>query len=83
MTKKQRKVFKEAAEAYEVLSSPEKKARYDRYGHAGMGGASSGGGYSGHDMTMEDIFSSFGDIFWWFRRFWRWTSAREKSKQRK
>lgn len=53
--------FKEAAEAYEVLSSDEKKARYDRYGHAGMGGA--GNGYTGGGMTMEDIFASFGDIF--------------------
>jgi molecular chaperone DnaJ len=54
--------FKEAAEAYEVLSSDEKKAKYDRYGHSGMG-SSAGNGYSGHGMTMEDIFSSFGDIF--------------------
>lgn len=54
--------FKEAAEAYEVLSNDEKKARYDRYGHAGVGGAASGG-YGGAGMTMEDIFSSFGDIF--------------------
>lgn len=53
--------FKEAAEAYEVLSSDEKRAKYDRFGHAGMG--NSGGGYSGGGMTMEDIFSSFGDIF--------------------
>jgi molecular chaperone DnaJ len=53
--------FKEAAEAYEVLSNDEKKARYDRYGHAGMG--NSGGGFSGQGMTVEDIFSSFGDIF--------------------
>jgi len=52
--------FKEAAEAYEVLSNDEKKARYDRYGHAGMGGAS---GFSGGGMDMEDIFSHFGDIF--------------------
>jgi molecular chaperone DnaJ len=60
--KKAEENFKEAAEAYEVLSSEEKKARYDRYGHAGMG--NSGGGFSGgHNMTMEDIFSSFGDIF--------------------
>jgi molecular chaperone DnaJ len=53
--------FKEAAEAYEVLSNDEKKGRYDRYGHAGMG--NQGRGYGGHDMTVEDIFSSFGDIF--------------------
>jgi len=55
--------FKEAAEAYEVLSDPNKKARYDQYGHAGVGGASSGGGFSGGGMNMEDIFSQFGDIF--------------------
>jgi molecular chaperone DnaJ len=53
--------FKEAAEAYEVLSNDEKRSRYDRFGHAGLGGA--GNGYSGQNMTMEDIFSSFGDIF--------------------
>jgi molecular chaperone DnaJ len=53
--------FKEAAEAYEVLSNDEKKSRYDRFGHAGMGG--SGNGFGGAGMTMEDIFSSFGDIF--------------------
>ena len=52
--------FKEAAEAYEVLSDENKKARYDQFGHAGMGG-SAGGGYGG--MNMEDIFSQFGDIF--------------------
>lgn len=54
--------FKEAAEAYEVLSDEDKRARYDRYGHAGVGGAS-GGGFSGEGMTMDDIFSHFGDIF--------------------
>lgn len=59
--KKAEESFKEAAEAYEVLSNEEKKARYDRFGHAGMSGAS--GGFSGSGMTMEDIFSSFGDIF--------------------
>ena len=53
--------FKEAAEAYEVLSNDEKRSRYDRFGHAGMGGA--GNGFGGAGMTMEDIFSSFGDIF--------------------
>jgi molecular chaperone DnaJ len=59
--KKSEEKFKEAAEAYEILSNEEKKARYDRYGHAGVGSA--GNGYSGHGMTMDDIFSSFGDIF--------------------
>ncbi|MFN6176467.1 MAG: molecular chaperone DnaJ [Flavobacteriales bacterium] len=52
--------FKEAASAYEVLSDPEKKARYDQFGHAGPG---MGGGYQGGGMNMEDIFSQFGDIF--------------------
>lgn len=55
--------FKEAAEAYEVLSNDEKKARYDRFGHAGLSGAAGGGGGFGGGMTIEDIFSSFGDIF--------------------
>ncbi len=54
--------FKEAAEAYEVLSDDEKRARYDRFGHAGMGNQG-GGGFSGGGMTMDDIFSHFGDIF--------------------
>ena len=55
--------FKEAAEAYEVLSDANKKARYDQYGHAGMGGNSGFGGRFGGGMNMEDIFSQFGDIF--------------------
>lgn len=55
--------FKEAAEAYDVLSTPDKKQRYDQFGHAGMGGAASGGGFSGAGFSMEDIFSQFGDIF--------------------
>jgi len=55
--------FKEAAEAYDVLSSSEKKQRYDQFGHAGMGGAAGGGGGFGGGMNMDDIFSQFGDIF--------------------
>ncbi|HBR54183.1 MAG TPA: molecular chaperone DnaJ [Flavobacteriaceae bacterium] len=51
--------FKKAAEAYEVLSDPNKKARYDQYGHQ----AFEGGGFGGGGMNMEDIFSQFGDIF--------------------
>ena len=51
--------FKEAAEAYEVLSNTDKRAQYDRFGHSGM----RGGGFSGGGMSMEDIFSQFGDIF--------------------
>lgn len=53
--------FKEAAEAYEVLSDADKKARYDRYGHAGMN-QGGGGGFRG-GMSMDDIFSQFGDVF--------------------
>jgi molecular chaperone DnaJ len=58
--------FKAAAEAYEVLSDSNKRARYDQYGHAGMGGAAGGGGFGGGfggGMNMEDIFSQFGDVF--------------------
>ncbi len=55
--------FKEAAEAYEVLSDENKKARYDRFGHQGVGGASGGGGFGGGGMSMEDIFDNFGSIF--------------------
>jgi molecular chaperone DnaJ len=51
--------FKEAAEAYEVLSDSNKRARYDQFGHAGMNG---GGGFGG-GMNMDDIFSQFGDVF--------------------
>lgn len=53
--------FKEAAEAYEVLSNAEKRQKYDQYGHEGLRGGP--GGFSGGGMSMEDIFSQFGDIF--------------------
>lgn len=59
--------FKEAAEAYDVLSNEEKKRRYDQFGHAGVGGA--GGGFGGGGMSMDDIFSQFGDIFGSFTGF--------------
>jgi molecular chaperone DnaJ len=57
--------FKEAAEAYDVLSNADKKARYDRMGHAGVDGSmGGGGGYGGRGFSSaEDIFSAFGDIF--------------------
>ena len=52
--------FKEAAEAYEVLSDPQKRQRYDQFGFQGVGGAA---GYGGAGMNMEDIFAQFGDLF--------------------
>jgi len=56
--------FKEAASAYEVLSDGDKKAKYDRFGHAAFSpGAGGGGGFSGGGMDMNDIFSQFGDVF--------------------
>ncbi|MDB4089371.1 molecular chaperone DnaJ [Flavobacteriales bacterium] len=55
--------FKEAAEAYEILSNPEKKQRYDQFGHAGMDGQGGFGGGGHGGMNMDDIFSQFGDIF--------------------
>ncbi len=53
--------FKEAAEAYEVLSNADKRAKYDRFGHDGL--KNMGGGFSGGGMSMDDIFSQFGDVF--------------------
>jgi len=54
--------FKEAAEAYEVLSNDDKRKRYDQFGHAGLSGSQGAGG-AGYNMDMDDIFSHFGDIF--------------------
>ncbi len=76
--------FKEAAEAYEVLSDENKRARYDRFGHAGVGGAGAGG-FSG-GMTMEDIFQQFGDIFGEggspFETFFRGAGGRTRTRGR-
>lgn len=56
--------FKKAAEAYEILSDDNKKARYDQYGHQAFDGPQGGGGgFGGGGMDMDDIFSQFGDIF--------------------
>ena len=55
--------FKEAAEAYEILSDADKKTQYDRFGHAGVSGNGRGGYGGGSGMNMDDIFSQFGDIF--------------------
>ncbi len=59
--------FKEAAEAYDVLNDPDKRAKYDQWGHnmgpSGFGGGAGGGGFHAGGMSMEDIFSQFGDIF--------------------
>ena len=63
--KEAEKNFKEAAEAYSILSDSQKRSQYDQFGHAGVGmGGSQGGGFGGGvHMNMEDIFSQFGDIF--------------------
>ena len=72
--------FKEAAEAYDVLSNPEKRARYDQFGH-NMGNMG-GGGFSGGGMSMEDIFSQFGDIFGGFGGFGGFGSSGSSSRPR-
>ncbi len=80
--------FKEAAEAYDVLSDPDKRARYDQFGHnMGSQGFPGGGGfYSGGGMSMEDIFAQFGDLFGGhagFSGFGGATGGRARRKVRK
>ena len=79
--------FKEAAEAYEVLSNADKRARYDQYGFAGLEGAAGGGaggfgGFSG-SMSMDDIFSMFGDIFGGRGGFGGFSTSGGSSQQRR
>ena len=80
-------MFKKAAEAYEVLSNPEKKSRYDQFGHQAFEG---GGGFGGGGMNMDDIFSQFGDIFGGafggggvflvLEVVWRWSATCEREQ---
>lgn len=78
--------FKEAAEAYEVLSNPDKRARYDQFGFAGVDGAAGSGGFGGFGgagMSMDDIFSMFGDIFGGHGGFGGFGGGGTQARQRK
>jgi molecular chaperone DnaJ len=72
--------FKEASEAYQVLSDPEKRKKYDQFGHQGVGAGAGGPGGAG--MDVEDIFSQFGDIFEDFGPFESFFGGRRRSRRR-
>ncbi len=72
--------FKEAAEAYDVLSNEDKRRRYDQFGHAGLGG--NGGGFEAGGMSMDDIFAHFGDIFGSFGGFGGFGGGGRRSARR-
>lgn len=72
--------FKEAAEAYDVLSDQTKRQRYDQFGHAAFENGGGGGGFGG-GMSMDDIFSQFGDIFGSFGGFGGFGGSRGSSRQ--
>jgi len=85
--KEAERMFKEAAEAYGVLSDGQKRARYDQFGHAGVGmgdGVGQGGFSGGVHMSMDDIFSQFGDIFGGspFESFFGGGPRRQRSRAR-
>ena len=58
------KKFKEASEAYAILSDADKRRQYDQFGHSAFEGGGAGGGFGGFDFGGADFSDIFGDIFW-------------------